>query len=100
MAYVIRATIPEQPPKANLSSTIPEGTPRASLRASVPGTGACEWNEIDGKPFTTIGDNLKVVCGALTVDTANDVEQDNTRPITSAAVYVEVGNINALLALI
>ncbi len=31
---------------------------------------------------------------------ANAVEADNTRPITSAAVYTEVGNINALLATI
>lgn len=31
---------------------------------------------------------------------ANAVEQDNTRPITSAAVYLEIGNINALLATI
>lgn len=28
---------------------------------------------------------------------ADAVEEDNTRPITSAAVYLEVGNINALL---
>ena len=31
---------------------------------------------------------------------ATRVEQDNTRPITSAAVYTEIGNINALLATI
>lgn len=31
---------------------------------------------------------------------ATDVEQDNTRPITAAAVYTTVGNINALLATI
>lgn len=31
---------------------------------------------------------------------ANAVEEDNTRPITAAAVYTEVGNINALLAAI
>ena len=31
---------------------------------------------------------------------ASSVEQDNTRPITSAAVYTEIGNINALLATI
>lgn len=31
---------------------------------------------------------------------ANAVEQDNTRPITAAAVYMEVGNIQALLATI
>ena len=34
------------------------------------------------------------------VSPANVVEQDNTLPITSAAVYTEVGNINALLATI
>jgi hypothetical protein len=31
---------------------------------------------------------------------ANSAEEDNTRPITAAAVYVEIGNINALLATI
>lgn len=31
---------------------------------------------------------------------ANSVEQDNTRPITAAAVYTEIGNINALLSII
>lgn len=31
---------------------------------------------------------------------ADSAEQDNTRPITAAAVYTEIGNINALLATI
>lgn len=31
---------------------------------------------------------------------ATTAEQDNTRPITSAAVYTEIGNINVLLATI
>lgn len=35
--------------------------------------------------------------GILSVNTADDVEQDNTLPVTSAAVFAEVGNINALL---
>ena len=38
--------------------------------------------------------------GASWVTPASDAEQDNTRPITSAAVYTEIGNINALLATI
>ena len=42
-----------------------------------------------------IGDNL---IGWITP--ANAVEQDNTRPITAAAVYTEVGNIQALLEII
>ena len=45
-----------------------------------------------------IGDGLKVVNSTLMVDTADAVEEDNTRPVTSAAVYVEIGNIEALLA--
>ena len=31
---------------------------------------------------------------------ASSAQPDNTRPITSAAVYTEIGNINALLATI
>ena len=52
----------------------------------------------DGSVPYKIGAGLKVVEGELMVDTANAVEQDNTRPVTSAAVYVEIGNIEALLA--
>ena len=44
-----------------------------------------------------VGENLKVAGGVLSVDTADEVEQDNTKPITSAAVHVEVGNIEVLL---
>lgn len=47
-----------------------------------------------------IGDGLKVENGKLSVDTATAAEQDNTKPITSGAVYTTVGNINALLATI
>lgn len=45
-----------------------------------------------------IGDGLKWVDNKLTVDTADKVEQDNTKPVTSAAVYTELGNIEAILA--
>lgn len=50
----------------------------------------------------TIGDGLKLdaASNTLSVDTAEAVEKDNTKPVTSAAVYTEVGNINALLATI
>lgn len=49
-----------------------------------------------------IGTGLKLdtSTNTLSVDTADDVEADNTKPITSAAVYETVGNINALLATI
>ena len=45
-----------------------------------------------------IGAGLKVEGGVLSVDTADAVEEDNTRPVTSAAVYTELGNVEALLA--
>ena len=44
-----------------------------------------------------VGHGLKVEGGALVVDAAQAVERDNTLPVTSAAVYTEVGNIGALL---
>lgn len=49
-----------------------------------------------------IGDGLKLdkTTNTLSVDVANVAEEDNTKPITSAAVHVEIGNINALLATI
>jgi hypothetical protein len=40
---------------------------------------------------------LNPTTNVLSVNRANEVEQDNTLPITSAAVFAEVGNINALL---
>lgn len=44
-----------------------------------------------------IGDGLKVEGRVLSVDTTNVVEEDNTKPVTSAAVHVQLGNIEALL---
>ena len=38
--------------------------------------------------------------GVLNVNAVDIVEEDNTLPVTSGAVYTEVGNINALLATI
>ena len=49
-----------------------------------------------GTSFTT-DETLKLVDGALSVNLSESVEKDDTLPITSAAVYTEVGNINALL---
>ena len=43
---------------------------------------------------------LAAKTNTLAVDTAAAVERDNTKPITSAGVYLEIGNINALLATI
>ena len=44
------------------------------------------------------GNSLTLSNGVLNVNTASSAEQDNTLPITSAAVHVEIGNIEVLLA--
>lgn len=62
--------------------------------------GGSEWADPGGEPSYAIGHGLRVVGGSLEVDTADAVEADNTLPVTSAAVHVEVGNIEALLSTI
>lgn len=56
---------------------------------------------VSGGTGTTyvIGNGLKLdtATNTLSVDCATAVEKDNTKPITSAAVHTEVGNINVLL---
>ena len=52
-----------------------------------------------GVDFTT-DETLSLVDGVLRVNTAGAVEQDNTLPITSAAVHTTVGNIEMLLGTI
>lgn len=48
-----------------------------------------------------VGNNLEITSdGVLSVTTTDEMAQDNTRPITSAAVFAEVGNINVLLGTI
>lgn len=60
-----------------------------SGRVTGGGSGGVMWQ---------VGDGLKLEDGVLSVDTADAVEEDNTRPVTSAAVYTQLGNVEALLA--
>ena len=56
-----------------------------------------EENPIEtGVQFET-DQTLKLEDGILSVNTTNQMEQDNTLPITSAGVYATVGNIEVLL---
>lgn len=52
--------------------------------------------------YYTIGAGLLLdeATNTLSVDVADSLQQDNTRPVTSAAVFTTVGNIDALLATI
>ena len=55
-----------------------------------------------GEDAYKIGAGLKfdAKTRTLAVDTADVVERDNTKPVTSAAVHTEIGNIEVLLAAI
>ena len=44
-----------------------------------------------------VGENLSIEEGVLSVETTNNAEEDNTKPMTSAGVYIQLGNINELL---
>lgn len=65
----------------------------------VEGKWTAETPKESGVQFKT-DETLTLEDGVLSVNTADKVERDNTLPVTSAAVYTEVGNINALLATI
>lgn len=59
-------------------------------------TGLYEALENAGTKFET-DETLSLIDGVLSVNTAKAVEEDNTLPITSAAVATTVGNIEILL---
>lgn len=58
------------------------------------------WRDPAGGYVIGAGLKLDPDTHTLRVDTAEAVEQDNTLPVTSAAVFTTVGNIDALLATI
>lgn len=56
------------------------------------------WLTPSGGGGYQIGDGLKLEDGVLSVDTVNEVLEDNTQPVTSGAVFMELGNVEVLLA--
>jgi hypothetical protein len=75
----------------------------AIAAGTAPGSeGVTAWVPIAGMGTgTNVGlqtdETLKLENGILSVNTTDDMEQDNTLPITSAGVFATVGNIEALL---
>ena len=80
-----------------------EGGHRVTFKGAF---GVKTFDVMDGKDgsdggFTTDATlSLDPETGILSVNTADNVEQDNTLPITSAAVFETVGNIEVLLTTI
>lgn len=68
-----------------------EAATRAEEAAANAGNGS------GGNVDFQVGETLKLENGILSVNTTDNVEQDNTLPITSAGVFATVGNIEALL---
>lgn len=65
----------------------PQGPPGAAAPATHTSLGS-----------VIVGSDFEVdASGMITLIKADSVEADNTRPVTSAAVYTEIGNIEALL---
>lgn len=69
--------------------------PDKTLKEIGSGIPVMDANTIGG---AKLGEGLKINDGVLSVDVATEVQEDNTKPITSAAVNTTVGNINALLS--
>lgn len=77
----------------------------AAERAEAAADGGGEGGGGTLRPATTerlgsiiVGEDLQITStGVLSVIKANRAEQDNTHPITAAAVFTEIGNIDALL---
>ena len=78
-----------------LTVTSASGTSSADLK----GEKGDKGDKGDGVSFTTDA-SLTLENDVLKVNTANAVEADNTLPVTSAAVYELVGDIESLLATI
>ena len=69
-----------------------------SIVAEFDGSEAKQITLEDGGLNFTVGNGLKMDdSNILSVNSADSVEQNNTLPITSAAVYTTVGNIDELL---
>ena len=80
---------------------LPNAPPvRVTVSGRVSGSGSGGGLPDGGVPGDILTKRSSAPGDAEWVTPANSVEQDNTRPITAAAVYTEIGNINALLATI
>lgn len=69
----------------------------AQIMALLNNMGGSGGNGSSGGTFFVPDETLSLKDGVLSVNRATEVEQDNTLPITSAAVAATVGNIEILL---
>lgn len=90
----IRAEAKTLPPGSEATVTVEDGRIIYGIPRGDPGGG-------EGGGSLKLGNGLTLSeDGALSVQTTNDAEQDNTLPMTSAGVYTQLGNITILLGTI
>ena len=93
--------LPDDPPPdvyAQIMEVLKTGASDEQIEAAV--NKYLEENPIDTGVNFEVDETLRLEDGILSVNTTDQMEADNTQPITSAGVYTQVGNINALLATI
>lgn len=76
----------------------PGEVPQKQIEAAV--SKYLEENPVDGGVSFVTDETLSLKDGVLSVNTADAPEEDNTLPITSAAVAASVGNIETILGTI
>lgn len=81
----------------NAAQSAEESADRAEAAAERAENAAGSGGGGGGGVYFETDETLTLKDGVLGVNTADEVEADNTLPITSAAVHVQVGNIEALL---
>lgn len=92
-------------PYEDATASYADGVLTLGIPKGEPGDGGGGGGGVDLRPATDsrlggiiVGEDLQITQqGVLSVIKANAAEQDNTHPITSAAVYTQIGNIDALL---
>lgn len=83
--------------KLSKITSLPEITEEEEGKVLKVENGEPKWSE-SGSTSIKLGSGLIFdETGAVSVDVASEAQEDNTRPISSGAVYTIVGNVDALL---
>lgn len=86
-----------EPKKLQILGTFPSGGTVSPEEIQSAVNKYLDENPVEGGANFETDSTMTLKDGVLSVNTTDQMEQDNTLPITSAGVYATVGNIEALL---